>query len=177
MIYKSDELENAALLDCAQAMAAAARTAPKAKGIDNTVTLVLTGEDKDKLADEMEKYDEAVNGPSRSFITRDANCVRKSGAVILIGFKKFYYGLNCGYCGKASCEEAKAANVCCCFGTIDLGIAVGSAVSTAQDMKVDSRVMFTIGKVAATLKYVDDDVLFLGIPLSVSGKSPFFDRK
>jgi len=37
--------------------------------------------------------------------------------------------------------------------------------------------MFTIGKAAASLGLMGEHELVMGIPLSVSGKSPFFDRK
>jgi len=37
--------------------------------------------------------------------------------------------------------------------------------------------MFTIGKAAASLGLLGEYRLIMGIPLSVSGKSPYFDRK
>lgn len=61
------------------------------------------------------------------------------------------------------------------YAGIDLGIAVSSAVSAAAMDKVDNRVMFSIGKAAAEMGYAEN-VLRLGIPLSVSGKNIFFDR-
>lgn len=61
------------------------------------------------------------------------------------------------------------------YAGIDLGIAVSSAVSVAAMDKVDNRVMFSIGKAAAEMGYAEN-VLWLGIPLSVSGKNIFFDR-
>ena len=60
---------------------------------------------------------------------------------------------------------------------MDLGIAIGSAVSVATDARVDNRVMFSIGRAAMEMKLLGDRVCqMVGIPLSVSGKSPFFDR-
>ena len=47
MVYESEQLENMALLQVAAQMCAAARTAPKAMGVDNIVTKVLTGPEKD----------------------------------------------------------------------------------------------------------------------------------
>jgi len=46
----------------------------------------------------------------------------------------------------------------------------------ATDYRVDNRIMFTIGKAASSLGLLGDHKLIMGIPLSVSGKSPFFDR-
>ena len=60
---------------------------------------------------------------------------------------------------------------------IDLGIALGSAVSIAADYRVDNRIMYSIGKAAAEMKYADDSVVWHGIPISISGKNIFFDRK
>jgi uncharacterized ferredoxin-like protein len=45
-----------------------------------------------------------------------------------------------------------------------------------SDNRVDNRIMFTIGKAATSLGLLGDYRLIMGIPLSVSGKSPFFDR-
>ena len=59
---------------------------------------------------------------------------------------------------------------------IDLGIAVGSAVSVAADMRIDNRVMFSVGKAAQSMKLLGECTRIMGIPLSVSGKSPMFDR-
>ena len=60
----------------------------------------------------------------------------------------------------------------------DLGIAVGSAVSIAADCRVDNRVMFSAGMAAKNLKILPEDVkICYGIPVSVSGKNPYFDRK
>ena len=176
MIYTSKEMEQAAILDAAQLMCTAARTAPKTKGIDNIETLVLTGDDLIVLADKLEQMDISKNKDNRTFLTRDANCLRKSGALVLIGIKKYFYGLNCGYCGFENCKACQDSGAACAFGEIDLGIAVGSAVKCAGDLNVDCRVMFSVGSAAREMNYADD-VIWLGIPLSVSGKSPFFDRK
>ena len=60
---------------------------------------------------------------------------------------------------------------------MDLGIAIGSAVSMAADARVDNRVMFSVGRAAMEMKLLGDRVSqMVGIPLCVSGKSPFFDR-
>ena len=48
----------------------------------------------------------------------------------------------------------------------------------APHARVDNRVMFSVGRAARSLGLLGASVtLVLGIPLSVSGKSPFFDRK
>ena len=53
-----------------------------------------------------------------------------------------------------------------------------TAVSVAASHHVDNRIMFSAGKAALNLNLFDDNQVKIayGIPLSVSGKSPFFDR-
>lgn len=40
---------------------------------------------------------------------------------------------------------------------------------------IDCRIMYSIGKTAAEMNF-DPGVVWLGIPLSISGKNIFFDR-
>ena len=177
MKYESAQIENSAALEAAQLMCAAARTAPKTRGIDKIVTLILTGDELSALADKMEEIDERRNGTNRTHFTRDAGNLRASQAVVLIGVRKFCYGLNCKYCGFEGCEDCGKAEGTCVFSSVDLGIAVGSAVSKAADLRVDCRVMYSVGNAASEMDYDEKDIIWLGIPLSIKGKSPFFDRK
>jgi len=65
----------------------------------------------------------------------------------------------------------------CSFNAGDLGIAVGSAASRAADLRLDNRIMYSAGKAAIELGILGEGVsIAYGIPLSVSSKSPFFDR-
>jgi uncharacterized ferredoxin-like protein len=57
----------------------------------------------------------------------------------------------------------------------DLGIALGSAVKTASIHNVDNRIMYRIGVVARKMGLMSSDTI-IGVPLSATGKSPFFDR-
>jgi len=59
--------------------------------------------------------------------------------------------------------------------SLDMGIALGSAVKIAGLMNVDNRIMYRIGVVAREMKLVDADFV-MGIPLSATGKSIYFDR-
>jgi len=178
MLINSQKAEEQAVLNLACAVCAAARTAPKACGIDHIDTAVLTGEDKTRLADEMRRLG-ASQGDSGKVIIRDAGNVDASTAVVLVGAKYETRGLNerCQLCGFGNCDACKAAGAACVFTSMDLGIALGSAVALAADNRADNRIMFTIGKAAASLGLLGEHRLIMGIPLSVSGKSPFFDRK
>lgn len=177
MIYTSEQLEQEAALQAARQICSAARTAPKTKGIDHLKTCVLTGADIEALAAEMERLSDEYG---LAFFKRDAGNIRKAQAVVLVGTTESKRGLNeiCGYCHFENCAVCEAHNGACIYDAMDLGIAVGSMTAMAADTRVDSRVMFSVGRAGAQLKLLGDDVkVVIGIPLSVSGKSPFFDRK
>ena len=177
MRYESQEMEQRAALQTAARMCAAARTAPKGHGRDTLHTYVLTGEDKEALAAKMEQVGLREMGDEMStWYGRDAACVRKSQAVVLIGADKAQRGVpHCGYCGHGDCAGCRQAGGNCAFAYVDLGIAVSSAVQAAAADMVDCRIMYSIGKTAAEMDF-DPDVVWLGIPLSISGKNIFFDR-
>lgn len=177
MLYEGKHLEEQAVLQTASMMCAAARTAPKAHGKDTLHMFVLTGEDKERLAQKMEEIGKLEMGQRAStWYGRDAANVRTAQAVVLIGAdKKQRCVPHCGYCGFGSCACCRNAGGNCGFAYVDLGIAVSSAVSTAALHKVDSRIMYSVGKAAAEMDFAPD-CLWLGIPVSVSGKNIFFDR-
>ncbi len=176
MFMNSDDAEKLAVLNAAAAMCAAARTAPKACGTDHIVTSVLSGDEMISVADEMDKISKKFNN---HIFHRDAENVRASAALVLIGAKEGTRGLNdfCRLCHFKDCADMLNNNACCVYDPMDLGIAVGSAVSVAADRRIDNRVFFTAGKAASNLGLLGEAKLIMGIPLSVSGKSPFYDRE
>ena len=178
MIYNSTEMEKEALFSTAARMCAAARTAPKAKGQDCIVTLVLTKTDRHRLADKMEEVGIRLFGEEKAaWYKRDAANVRSSQAVVLIGIKKNYRGImHCGLCGFSDCHTCEESGGVCAQLLVDLGIAVSSAVSAAAQDYVDNRIMWSIGKAAAELEDIERGVCWLGIPLSITVKNVFFDR-
>ncbi len=153
MIIKSEDAENDAALEVARLMLVAARTAPKARGSDTVVTAIFEGEDKDRVAAEMERAGKERNLPMR---VRDAGNVRVSELVVLVGVK-YEEGMS---------RELKL---------VDLGIALGSAAKTASDLNVDCRIMRSIGETVENMKLLQVDYV-VGIPISIKGKSIFFDR-
>jgi uncharacterized ferredoxin-like protein len=160
-------------------MEIAARTAPKAGGKDFVVTKVIQGDELKQLADEMIKYGEKAK---KKNFDRDARNVAASSAVMLIGLKDAQStDLNCGACGVEFCNDRKPAahgefvGPQCALRALDLGIALGSAVKTAGMLNVDNRIMYRAGVVARLIGLIDADFV-MGIPLSVTGKSIFFDR-
>lgn len=173
---RADELERAAIKDIAEFMAAAARTAPKTRGIDNIEVIAIDDEPaKKKLIEKMKEISRKENRPS---FERDANSIEASPVILVIGVKTNPAGLNCGFCGYPTCEEMTRNKETCSYNPIDLGIAVGSAAAIASNFHADNRVMYSIGRACLDLKIFNQTVKqALGIPLSVTGKNPFFDRK
>lgn len=176
MIQNSKTAELAAVLDVAQKMCVAARTAPKTKGQDFIHTCIISGDDLEKVAEKMEEAGERLG---YKFFFRDAQNVRASQALLVLGVENEVrmLGKGCGYCGHEDCAACKAVGGTCVYGPMDLGIAIGSAVSVAEDARVDNRVMFSIGRAVMGMDILPASAKnIIGIPLSVSGKSPYFDR-
>jgi uncharacterized ferredoxin-like protein len=172
----SDELEKAAAQQVAALMAAAARTAPKTRGIDNIRTAAIDDEPtKQKLIARMR---EIAAKEDRPWVARDAGNIESSPAVVVIGVEANTAGLNCGFCGRPSCDALEEAGGICAFNSIDLGIATASAAEVAGWHHMDNRVMFSIVRASMDLGLLGSKVKqALGIPLSVTGKNPFFDRQ
>ena len=178
MKYGSDHIYQDALIATAKRMCAAAQTAPKGHGVDSLKTFILTGEEKEQLAVEMEKLGTEFMGDEMpTWYGRDASCVRKAGAVVIIGAKHMRRGMShCGQCGFENCAANAAAGGRCFADFMDLGIAIGSAVSVAADDRVDNRVMFSIAQTLVRMPEYGPDYVWFGIPLSVSSKNIFMDR-
>jgi len=176
MIQTEESIRKKAALEIAEKMATAAHTAPKTKGRDALKIVIVSGDDLNKIADKMVEISKRISLP---FFERDAECIRKSHALLLIGTSVLPAMLPyCGLCGFEDCKsKMKVPNAPCAFNAIDLGIAVGSAVSIAADSRVDSRVMYSVAMAALELKILGDlHKVLLGIPICISSKSPFFDR-
>lgn len=168
-----------AIKDVVNLMGVAARTAPKSAGKDFVVVKAIYGEEVVKLAEEMVDYGEKVG---KINFDRDGANVKNSSAVLLIGIKEAAsLGLNCGACGYDQCVERIAHQgkefngPQCAFRILDMGIAIGSAVKIAGMLNVDNRIMYRAGVVAKKMGLIKAD-LVMGIPLSATGKSIYFDR-
>ena len=75
---------------------------------------------------------EIATKEDRPGVARDAGNIENLPAVVVIGVESNTAGLNCGYCGKPSCEALEeAVNGVCAFNSIDLGIATASAAEVA----------------------------------------------
>ncbi|MBO7240607.1 MAG: ferredoxin [Bacteroidaceae bacterium] len=173
MVYNERDVRNEHVIECAKQMMTAARTAPKAKGVDIIEVMMITGEDIMTLSNTLHQIGEDMG---RGGLMRDADNIQSAEAVILIGSREEAMCLNCGYCGAPTCGERKPG-VPCAMNTIDVGIAVGSACATAADLRLDTRVMYSVGYAALKLGWMPECNYLIGIPVSASSKNPFFDRK
>lgn len=182
-IIESKDAEKEGILNAAKQMLIAARTAPKSAGIDDVLTILIDGKEKDAIADKMAEI--AAERKLEGF-NRDAKNVRDSEAIILIGARGHKaLGLDCGACGYRSCGEFEETKLeaggdfvgpTCLFKALDLGIALGSAVKTASILNVDNRIMYRIGSAASKLKLLPEASIIIGIPVSAKGKNIYFDR-
>ncbi len=164
----------------AELMAVAARTAPKTKGEDCLVIKIVEGAELQTLAQEMLLFGQRTG---KKNFDRDGKNVGASDAVLLVGIKDGpVAGLNCGACGVEICEllpinsvegEFKGPN--CAYRLLDMGIALGSAAKMAGLLNADSRIMYRAGAVARAIGLIDADFV-MGIPISATGKSIYFDR-
>lgn len=169
--FKDKTLEQIAFEMCI-----AARTAPKTRGVDLIKTAVITGEDVDNIIKKMEEIHARIG---RESFKRNAESLKECSVIVLIGAQIKTNNLKpCSLCGFKDCDENEKNNAVCAFNSIDLGIALGSAVSIASDKRIDNRIMWTIGMAALELKIFDESVrMVMGVPLSAKGKNIFFDRK
>lgn len=161
------------VLHVARHMMTAARTAPKAKGVDIIEVALVTGEDLKRLSAQMVDMAEELG---LKFFLRDAENILQAECTVIIGTREQAQGLNCGHCGFPSCS-GRTPGVPCALNTVDVGIAVGSACAVAADMRVDTRVMFSAGLAAQRLEWLKGCKSVFAIPVSASSKNPFFDRK
>ena len=175
--------EKQGVLEAAKMMLVSARTAPKTGGVDDILTGLAEGEELEQIAKAMDDIGEerGIDG-----FHRDANNVRDSVAVVLIGVRgNKKYALNCGACGFDTCDDFTHADEgqgmdfmgpTCVFKALDLGVALGSAVKTASIFNVDNRIMYRIGAAAMKLRMLPEATVIMGIPLSATGKSIYYDR-
>lgn len=157
-------------------LAVDAKTAPKGVGRDDIVIeLVKGGENRRKI---LEKSKEIAKRSGFTFYERDAVNCENINNIILVGYKVFYHGFNCGFCGFETCSECEKKGGMCAISITDAGIAMGSLVKLSSIFGVDNRIMLSIGQAAKEAGFFKQKIGgAYGIPLSATTKNPFFDRK
>jgi uncharacterized ferredoxin-like protein len=153
-------------------------SAPKAKGADDVALFLVDGVELTRLADWMESFGKEQNRPG---FVRDSANLRNASCLLLIAARRMTMGLNCAMCGSPDCASAQKADANCVFPVMDLGIAAGSGASLCQEFGLDNRMMFSAGLAAVRMGLFGEEPsrfrAALGIPLQVSSKNIFFDRK
>lgn len=168
-------------------MAASAITAPKAGGKNCLEIVAITDpDDLNSIAQEMRKY--AHNSSKENYWHRDAANTENCQGVLLIGLAgPVTAGYDCGGCGYATCKEFEDSRELkdftmgytgphCIMRMMDIGVALSSAAKQASLLNIDNRVQQRVGAAARALGYINCEVA-MGIPISISGKSIFYDRK
>jgi uncharacterized ferredoxin-like protein len=168
-------------------MAASARTAPKAGGKDFLEIVVITkDEDLKRIAEAMKEY--APKSTNEAFWLRDASNIENSQSLLLVGLTKpVTAGYDCGACGYPTCAEfAKNRTIQdkemgytgphCVMRMIDIGVALCSAAKTASMLNIDNRVQQRVGAAARAIGLIQGEVV-MGIPVSITGKSIYYDRQ
>ncbi|MDR2057299.1 MAG: DUF2148 domain-containing protein [Dysgonamonadaceae bacterium] len=173
MILNERKTRHEHLINAVKQMMTAARTAPKGKGMDIIEIAAVEGDDIKILSDKTRELGEQ-NG--LEFFIRDAKNILSAEAIVLIGTRSLEHRLNCGHCGYSSCGE-KPEIIPCVLNSVDVGIAIGSACATAADLRLDTRVMFSVGLTAQKLNWLSGCRSVFAIPVTASSKNPFFDRK
>jgi len=168
-------------------MAASAITAPKAGGKDCLEIVALTdSDDLSRIAEEMRGY--AHKSSKENYWHRDANNTENSQGLLLIGLAgPVTAGYDCGGCGYKTCVDFEKGRELkdfemgytgphCIMRMMDIGVALSSAAKAASLLNIDNRVQQRVGAAARALGYINCEVA-MGIPISISGKSIFYDRK
>ncbi len=171
----------------AKLMAASALTAPKAAGKDFLEITVITDEgDLKRIAEKMKEY--ASDSTNEAYWLRDASNIENSDALLLVGLREsLAAGYDCGGCGYLSCSEFSKnrkirekkmgySGPHCIMRMMDIGVALSSAAKTASLLNIDNRVQQRVGAAARALELTKADAV-MGIPISISGKSIYYDRK
>jgi uncharacterized ferredoxin-like protein len=100
MIQNERNIRDELVMQAARQMMVAARTAPKGKGIDIIEMALVTGDDKVRLAEEMQKISAERD---LKFFLRDAENILQANVVMIIGTRQQSQGLNCSHCGFETC--------------------------------------------------------------------------
>jgi uncharacterized ferredoxin-like protein len=99
--------ETEAIMTVAGLMVLSARTAPKARGVDEIKTRIVSGSELKQLADEMVTIGERNAAP---FFIRDGKCMAISDTCVPVGVRgDITVGINCQGCGFISCNDFQEA--------------------------------------------------------------------
>ncbi|MFO7990701.1 MAG: DUF2148 domain-containing protein [Thermoplasmata archaeon] len=134
-------------------MAISARTAPKSLGESYLKITLLDKAEKEILTEEMFQMSDELNDDSYSY---EGEIIREAAKVIIIGLEEHPpLDLDCRACGFKNCEDFSDNKIKgifegpnCAFHLIDMGMAVGGAIDTAQIHNIRSKISLKGGLAA-----------------------------
>lgn len=134
-------------------MSISAKTAPKSMGESFLEIISLDKAEKEILTEEMFQMSDELNDDSYGY---EGEIIRDAAKVIIIGLKKHpTLDLDCRACGFKDCDDFAEHRVegifegpNCVFHLIDIGMAVGSAINTANRHDVRSKISLKGGLAA-----------------------------
>ncbi len=195
-----DQNRREGVVEAARLMLNAAYTAPVAGGVSQIEAVILWGKHEQKrLAKKMEEMAGGNEHTSRQF-KYEAEMVRESDVVLLIGdylASTLPIDAGCGLCGgEPNCsflyERKKVVaggqidpternydrlvdGPVCLVRLQDMSYAVGSALFMSTRLLVDARPYFTVGAAGRQLGYCADSGVVCGILVAAQQKNPFVD--
>ncbi|NQU15290.1 MAG: hypothetical protein HQ561_14150 [Desulfobacteraceae bacterium] len=193
-IERLKESNQQAVIMAGRLMLAAATTAPQHGGAGVMEGCLVYGDDEiEDIACKLEELSSVKKQWDESF-RREANMVRESQAVLFLGCHRSYdpFGGACGRC-LGNQGEPKEGTKCvkfretpklmdapfpgpvCSYRISDLGYCVGSALWIAGRLFIDTKPRFPVGLAGMKLGYLPRSKFIVGLPLSVTPKSPFDD--
>ena len=133
------EIAEEQVISLAKNISLAAITAPKARGVDSLEIRIAYGKELEQLS---EKLKELYKKTGQEFLLRDSNNVLQSQAVILVGSKVKILGLDCGYCGFASCKEKEDnAPLAPCFFNSSVSVIKSIGSDLLLSLSIDSYII------------------------------------
>jgi uncharacterized ferredoxin-like protein len=193
-IERMKEMNQNAVIMAGRLMLAAATTAPQHGGVGVMDGCLVYGEEEiEDIAFRLEELSFTKKQWDESF-RREANMVRESQAVLFLGCFRSYdpFGTACGRClgdqgepkdgtkctkfrNTPKLADAPIPGPVCTYRISDLGYCVGSALWIAARLFIDTRPKFPVGLAGMKLGYLPRCKFIVGLPLSITSKSPFDD--
>jgi uncharacterized ferredoxin-like protein len=193
-IERLKESNQQAVIMAGRLMLAAATTAPQHGGAGVMEGCLVYGDDEiEDIACKLEELSSVKKQWDEGF-RREANMVRESQAVLFLGCYRSYdpFGGACGRClgnqgdpkegtkcvkfrETPKLKDAPFPGPVCSYRISDLGYCVGSALWIAGRLFIDTKPRFPVGLAGMKLGYLPRSKFIVGLPLSITPKSPFDD--
>ncbi len=157
-------------------LAISAQTAPKAEGLSFLDIQTLDEAGKEILVEEL--FQMAEEDEEYSLI---GEVILDSDSVLLVGLNEHPpMGLDCKACGFQDCKELSKEKTVdifegpnCIYRVLDLGIALGSALKTADNFNIRGDIMIRAGLAAKHVGLSTSRVV-MAVPLYKEGSNAFF---